>query len=111
MKNITIKAPSNFDCDMSQWTAKYTAQAHPGALLVRIEARSSIDVVVTKIDEEGLLGIQTSYYISSPNFGVAIPGISSLQEDFWITEQLLNHNMPTPDAVTIVQVLRELGDF
>lgn len=108
---IIVKSPTDLDCDMKQWPARYAILGAVDARLVRIESRSSIDVVVTKIAENGFLGPQESYYISSPNFGVAIPGISSLQEEYWITEQLLNHEMPTPDAVTVAAVLRDMGDF
>lgn len=108
---IIVKAPKDIDCKMRQWDARYAVLGVGEARLVRIESRSAIDVVVAKIAENGLLGPQESYYISSPNFGVAIPGISSLLEEFWITEQLLNHEMPAPDAVTVAAVLRNLGDF
>ena len=111
MLEIIIKAPKDIDCDMKQWTAKYTVLGAGEARLVRIMSRSSIDVIVAKIAENGFLGPQESYYVSSPNFGVAIPGVPSLQETFWIMEQLLNHDMPAPDAVTVAQVLRELEDF
>lgn len=108
---IIVKAPKDLDCDMKQWPARYDYWGVEDARLIRIESRSAIDVVVAKIAENGLLGVQTNYYISSPNFGVAIPGIPSLQEEYWITEQLLNHEMPAPDAVTVAAVLRDLGDF
>ncbi len=108
---IIVKAPRDIDCDMKQWPARYAVLGAGAARLIRIESRSSIDVVVAKIAENGFLGPQESYYISSPNFGVAIPGIPSLQEEYWITEQLLNHEMPAPDAVTVAAVLRVLADF
>lgn len=108
---IIVKAPKDIDCDMKQWPAQYAVLGAGEARLVRIKSRSAIDVVVTKIAENGFLGVQESYYISSPNFGVAIPGIPSLQETFWITEQLLRYEMPAPDAVTVAAVLREMGDF
>lgn len=108
---ITIKAPKDIDCDMKQWPARYAVLGTGAARLVRIESRSAIDVVVAKIAENGFLGPQESYYVSSPNFGVAIPGIPSLQEEYWITEQLLRMEMPAPDAVTVAQVLRHLEDF
>lgn len=108
---ITVKAPDDVDCGVKQWPAKYTSLGTGEARMVRIAARSSIDIVVAKVTEKGFLGAQTSYYISSPNFAVAIPGISSLQEDFWIMEQLINNGMPGPDAVTVAQVLRNMGDF
>lgn len=108
---IMIRAPKDVDCDVAQWSAKYTVRGTGEARLVRIESRSCIDVVVVKVTEKGFLGPQTSYYISSPNFGVAIPGIPTLQETYWITEQLLDHKMSAPDAVTVAQVLCELEDF
>lgn len=108
---IVVKAPKDIDCDMRQWPARYAVLGAGEARLVRIESRSAIDVVVAKIAENGFLGPQESYYISSPNFGVAIPGIPSLLEDYWIAEQMLNHEMPAPDAVTVAAVLRDLGDF
>ncbi len=108
---IIVKAPKDIDCDMKRWGARYAVLGAGDVRLVRIEARSAIDVVVAKVAESGVLGLQTSYYISSPNFGVAIPGISSLEETFWITEQLLYHEMPAPDAVTVAEVLRDFGDF
>ena len=85
---IIVKAPRDFDCDMKQWPARYAVLGAGGARLVRIDSRSAIDVVVAKIAENGVLGPQESYYISSPNFGVAIPGVPSLLEDYWIAEQL-----------------------
>ena len=108
---IIVKAPKDLDCDMKQWPAQYAVLGAGEARLVRIQSRSSIDVVVAKVAENGFLGPQESYYISSPNFGVAIPGIPSLQETHWITEKLIGHEMPTPDAVTVAAVLRDLGDF
>lgn len=108
---IIVKAPKDINCDMRQWPARYAVLGSGEARLIRIESRSSIDVVVAKIAENGFLGPQTSYYIAAPNFGVAIPGISTLEETYWITEKLLNHEMPAPDAVTVAAVLRDLGDF
>lgn len=109
--NIIVSVPEDVDCDRSEWDARYVVQGEENARVVRIEARSAIDVVVAKVAEKGLLGPQVNYYISSSNFGVAIPGIGSLQETFWIMEQLMAVGMPAPDAVTVAQVLRELGDF
>lgn len=108
---VTVRAPKDVHCGAKEWGAQYAVVGDGAARLVRIEARSAIDVVVAKVVENGFLGPQESYYISSPNFGVAIPGISSLLEVFWIMEQLLNHEMPAPDAVTVAAVLRDLGDF
>lgn len=108
---IMIKAPKDIDCEADQWPARYAVIGTGDVRLIRIESRSCVDVIVSKIAEKGFPGPQTSYYISSPNFGVAIPGIPTLQETYWITEKLLDHKMPAPDAVTVAQVLRELEDF
>ena len=108
---ILIKAPRNIDCGMKEWPAQYVVRSAGDARLVRIKARSSIDVIVTKITEEGHQGPQANYYVASPNFGVAIPGIPSLTDTFWISEQLLVHEMPAPDAVTVSQILQDIGDF
>ena len=99
---IIVKAPRHIDCDMQTWPAEYTIQGACAARLIRIESRSAIDVVVAKISD---------YYVSCPDFGVAIPGIGSLQENFWIMEQLMRSGLPAPDAVTVAQVLRDLDDF
>lgn len=85
---IIVKAPHDIDCYKMQWSARYAALGAGEARLIRIESRSAIDVVVSKLVENGVLGPQESYYISSPNFGVAIPGVPSLLEDYWIAEQL-----------------------
>lgn len=108
---VMIKAPKDIECNAEQWSARYTVQGTGEVRFVRVESRSCIDVIVAKVTEKGFIGPQTSYYISSPNFGVAIPGIPTLQETYWITEQLLDHKMPAPDAVTVAQVLRGLEDF
>ena len=111
MKTITIKAPADLDCDIREWPAHYTTEGKMDARLIRIESRSAIEVVVAKITEENLLGSFVSYYVSSPNFEVAIPSIPSLLENNWIMERLIYANMPTPDAVTVAQVLQDMGDF
>lgn len=108
---LLVKAPTDIDCDMKQWPARFGVLGVGTARLVRIESRSGIDVVIAKIAENTILGPHDTYYISSPNFGVAIPGIPDLTEEYWITEQLLMHDMPAPDAVTVAQVLREIGEF
>lgn len=107
---IIVKAPRDIDCDMKQWPARYTV--HPSnqdTRYITIESRSSIEVVVAKVKMPYHI-VDAYYYIAVPNFGVAIPGIGSLQENFWIMEQLM-HGMPAPDAVTVAQVLRHLEDF
>ena len=108
---LTIKVPKGIDCGTKQWAARYTCWGAGDARLIRIESRSAIDVVVAKIAEGSILGLQENYWISSPNFGVAIPSIPSLLETYWIMEQLIANGMPTPDAVTVSQVLQDLGDF
>lgn len=108
---IIVKAPRDIDCDMKQWPARYVVLGAGSACLVRIESRSAIDVAVAKIAENGPLGVQANYYISSPTFGVAIPSIPSLLEEYWIAEQLMSNGMPAPDAMTVAAVLRYLGDF
>lgn len=112
MKTITIKAPRDINCNMKEWEAKYAVEVYENVRLITVQSRSAIDIVVAKIiQHNSILGDLESFYISSPNFGVAIPGISSLHETFWITEQLLHHKLSAPDAVTIAQVLNDLGDF
>ena len=109
---IMIKAPKEFECDRKEWEAEYKVIGDGNARKVWIEARSTIEVIIAKVEEDwGLLGSQTNYYISSPNFNVAIPCIGSLKETFWITEKLVNLGMPAPDAVTVGQVLTNMGDF
>lgn len=100
--DIIIKAPAAFDCDQKEWPAKYRIIGFDPAMLIQIESRSSIDVVVALVQDD--------FYISSPNFGVAIPSINNLNDAFWITEKLIHAGMPTPDAVTVAQVLRDLSD-
>ena len=102
---IIIKAPRGMNCGMKEWTAQYNYLGAGNTRLIRIISRSSIEVIVVWIVEENY------YYISSPNFGIAIPGIPSLEETFWITEQLMNHEMSAPDAVTVAAVLKDMGDF
>lgn len=109
MGKIIIKAPRQIDCDVKQWPAEYTIQGAGTARLIRIESRSAIDVVVAKISENALFG--HTFYVSCPDFGVAIPGIETLQDTFWITEKLMRSGLPAPDAVTAAAVLHDLGDF
>lgn len=108
---ILIKAPADVPCDQKNWYAKYHT-VHDAKdyycvnpQLIRIESRSAIDVVAARVFEKGFLGIQENWYISCPNFGVAIPPISSLAETHWIMEKLMHAGMPAPDAVTVAQVL------
>lgn len=109
---ILIRAPKNLECDKKEWEAKYKVIGAGNARKVWIEARSAIEVIIAKLEEDcGLLGLMTHYYISSPNFNVAIPCIGSLRETYWIMEKLLNLGMPAPDAVTVAAVLDHMGDF
>ena len=112
MKTISIKEPKEINCNMFEWDASYRCVAESDEVrLLSIESRSAIQVVVAKIEMQSFIGMTTDYYVSSPNFGVAIPGISSLMETHWITEKLLHAGLSAPDAVTIAQVLRDMGDF
>ena len=108
VKKITIL---DLDSVPQSWLAVYAVNETQNVRCISIESRSAIEVVVAKVVQTDLLGTQVHYYISSPNYGIAIPDVTSLSETYWITEQLINHNMPTPDAVTVAQVLDDLGDF
>lgn len=107
---IIVQAPRDIDCDMKEWPAEYAVMfGSQDTRYITIESRSSIEVVIAKI--KMLPPVDFYYFVSSPNFGVAIPGIDSLQQTFWITEKLMNSGMSAPDAVTVAVVLRDLGDF
>ena len=78
------------------WSAEYTVQGNRDAQIVRIKSRSSITVVIAKIMENlPLVGKTITYYISVPNYGIALPEIENLNESAWI-------------VVTIAQVLRDV---
>ena len=113
MKEMQIIAPKLASAgDIQSWHATYQVTAADNVRLLAIESRSSIDVVVAKIvNHSTIFGTHVRYYVSSPNFGIAIPCIGSLAETNWITEHLVGAGMSKPDAVTVAQVLRELGDF
>lgn len=113
MKEMQIIAPKWASAgDIQSCHATYQVTATDNVRLLAIESRSAIDVVVTRIvNHSTILGTHSRYYVSSPNYGVAIPWISSLADARWISEHLIAAGMPTPDAVTVAQVLRELGDF
>ena len=67
------------------WNAEYTVQGNRDAQIVRIKSRSSITVVIAKIMENlPLVGKTVTYYISVPNYGIALPEIESLNESAWI---------------------------
>ena len=107
--NIVVNVPNGVKCGKSQWPARYTVYPYNlDTRFISIESLSCIQVVVAKVFTPWVLG--SEYYISVPNFGVSIPGISSLQENFWIMEHLMR-GMPTMDAVTVAAVLLELDDF
>ena len=56
------------------WSAEYTVQGNRDAQIVRIKSRSSITVVIAKIMENlPLVGKTITYYISVPNYGIALP--------------------------------------
>ena len=89
------------------WNAEYTVQGSRDAQIVRIKSRSSITVVIAKIMENlPLVGKTITYYISVPNYGIALPEIENLNESAWIVDKLLVRNMPRVDAVAIAQVRR-----
>jgi len=114
-KTILVNAPDGIDTDIQTWNAAYRVTAGADAIQIDIEARgSAIEVVVAKIVQQNGFapdGQYTNYYISSPNYGVAIPSIPTLGETWWIMEKLIEADMPAPDAVTVSKVLAEIGDF
>lgn len=115
-KTITIKCPDwAYDKDnpfsRREWPATYEAAGAGNVRYITIEARSAIEVVVARVDNPHPLFGGPQYYISSPNFGVAIPYTPDLNETHWITEKLIGAEMNAPDAVTVAQVLRCLEDF
>lgn len=112
MNNLQIIAPEWAKTgSIRVWHALFKVKSADNVRMITIESRSSIELVVSKLLDCTMFGDITKYYISSPNFGVAIPCIGSLSETHWITEHLIGAGMPTPDAVTTAQVLREIGDF
>lgn len=94
------------------WKAKYKVERCENVRLVSIESRSAIELVVAKVEKKHpVFGEMMDYYISAVNFGVAIPGIGTLDEDFWISEALTRNGLPKVDAQTVASVLRDMGDF
>ena len=87
------------------WPARFkVSRRSESARYIEIQSRSSIVLVVTKLEGE--------YFISAPDFNVVIPPISSLANNaYWITEKMVSRDMPTPDAITAAQVLDHIGDF
>ena len=110
-KTIDIYGKKWFDCQyMPEWKATYAVYSGADTKFIYIEARSTIELLVAKVYMPYRSG-EKQYLISSPNFGVALPDISTLQETHWITEKLLLRGMPVPDAVTAAQVLADMGNF
>lgn len=111
-KTINIKAPGWVKVSNPQaWSAKYTVAGIGNVRYITIEARSFIEVVVALYNDPHLLFGGARYYIASPNFNVAIPYAPDLTDPNWLTEKLLEAEMNGPDAVTVAQVLRDMGDF
>ena len=112
MENIIIKAPTDIDCGMREWEARYQKVMYGlgGVTLISIESKTAIEIVVAEVDRNLATGNETFYYISSPNLGVAIPPIASLLESYWIMERLLDAGVSATDAVTIAQVLRDMEE-
>lgn len=91
------------------WSAEYTVQGNRDAQIVRIKSRSSITVVIAKIMENlPLVGTTVTYYISVPNYGIALPEIESLNESAWIVDRLLVRNKR---AAQLLEVYGELHDY
>ena len=113
MKKTQIVAPEWANTEsIRSWQATYTVLSVDNVRIITIDSRSAIDVVVAKIvNHSTIFGTHVRYYVSSPNFIIAIPCFGSLAETNWITERLIGLGMPTPDAVTVTQVLQELGDL
>jgi hypothetical protein len=115
-KSINITAPDwAYDetnpFSLREWPASYEAAGCQNVRCITIESRSLVEVVVARHDVQHPLWGGPRYYISSPNYGVAIPHIPTLDETHWITEKLAASGMNAPDAVTVAQVLRDMGDF
>ena len=113
MRKTQIIAPAWANTEsIRSWQATYTVLSVDNVRIITIDSRSAIDVVVARIcSHNTILGSYTRYYLSSPNYGIAIPWLNSLADTYWITERLIAAGMPTPDAITVAQVLQELGDF
>lgn len=111
MKTIIIQAPADIDCDMEKWKARYRVTGAADVKRINIESRSGMEAIVAKFSQDTVFGQETAYYISVPTFQVAIPSIPTLLETYWITEKLIYVDMPAPDAVTVAQVLQDMGDF
>lgn len=119
-KTIQIKCPDWVKVEPCPWAAKQYGREWPATYevagvqnvrYITIEARSLIEVVVALHNVQNKLFGGAKYYISSPNFNVAIPYTPELDETHWITEKLLEAEMNAPDAVTVAQVLRDMGNF
>ena len=93
------------------WPAEYAVQGNTDAKIVRIKSRSNITVIIARIVETlPLFGTTGMYYISMPNYGIAIPEINDLSETAWIGDKLAEGGMPYIDAITVAQVLKNIYD-
>lgn len=91
----------------SEWTAWYTYSSTKEVAQLGVRARGSdLDVLVVQV-YRAFEGRQ--YYISVPAAGVAIPGIGTLSDSFWITEKLAAGLGNEADARSIAVVLKEFG--
>ena len=75
------------------WNAEYTVQGNRDAQIVRIKSRSSITVVIAIIMENlPLVGKTITYYISVPNYGIALPEIeNSVFRCHFVSSRFLKH--------------------
>lgn len=101
MKTITINRPPWIKSGLSQWLAVYQVSGCDAFSAVAIESRSSLFVTIGKWSG--------NFYISCPTYQCSIPAIDSLEESFWICEKLIAYGVPKVDAVTIAQVLEDVG--
>lgn len=119
-KTITIKCPEWIHLEPCPWAAKqytdtwpatYTVNGVQNVRYITIESRSFIEILVALHHVQNRFLGDVQYYISSPNFNVAIPYTPDLMDTLWITEQLIDAQMNTPDAITVAQVLRDIGNY
>ena len=115
-KNMTNKKTISIHTDWtgssgpSSWEAQYQIIRGVDAIFVAISSRSEIEVVVAKLDDPNGSGRKV-FFVSCPNFGIALSSVSSLTETSWIAERLIVQNMPESAALTLTQVLQDVGDF
>lgn len=119
-KTITIKCPEWIHLEPCPWAAKqytnmwpatYTVEGVQNVRYITIESRSFIEIVVALHNVQNRFFEDSKYYISSANFNVAIPYTPDLMDTFWITSKLIDSEMNIPDAITVAQVLRDVGNF